>query len=146
VNLLRVIGSLFFLAVMGWGTYATFYSEQMSSADLSLIPNLVSPELSNSTVLVLGFIPVALGLLQIYLKLAKVLHRNSSPISDLNGDLPEDNLGLSHLDENYMEKYAANFRAEQAAKANGTSTSSPHQSPTALAHTTGSATTFGRRK
>jgi hypothetical protein len=146
VNLVRVIGSLFFLAVMGWGAYATFYSKQMSSADPSLMENLVSPDLSNTTVLVLGFIPVALGLLQIYLKLAKALHGNSSPISNRDRDLPEESPGLSHLDENYMEKYAANFRAEQATKANGTSASSPHQSPTASAHTTGSATSFGRRK
>jgi len=146
VNLVRVVGSIFFMAVMGWGAYATFYGQQMSSADPSLIENLVSPDLSNTTVLMLGFVPVALGLLQIYLKLTKALHGNRSPISNPNADLPEDNPGLSHLDENYMENYAANFRAEQAAKANGTSAGSTHQSPTASAHTTGSATSFGRRK
>ena len=146
MNLLRVIGSLFFVAVMGWGAFTMLSGEQISSPDMSQTPVLESPLLSNSTMLVLGIIPAAFVILQIYLKLGKALRRNTRPISNLNSDLPEDNPGLSHLDENYMEKYAANFRSEQAAKANAASAGPPHQSPTAWAHTTGSTTGFGRRK
>ena len=146
VNLVRVIGTLFFLATMGWGAYATLYGEQMSGRGFPNMPILESPELSNSTMLMLGFVPVALVILQIYAKVASGLGKSRPPISNINSDLPDDKPGLSHLDENYMEKYAANFRSEQAAQANLANASSPHQSPATWPSGTASSTGFGRRK
>ena len=85
-------------------------------------------------------------ILQVYLKAAKALSKNQPVNSNRNIDTPEDQPGLSHLDENYMEKYAAKFRAELAAQANSANASPAHQSPTETPNSAGLSTGFGRCK
>lgn len=146
MNLVKGIGSLIFLVIMAWGAFTSLSDDQISGLTSPNMPISESLGLSNSTMLILGLVPAAFVILQIYLKVGKLLRKHRSAISNLNNDTPDDKPGLSHLDEDYMEKYAANFRAEQAAQVNRGNASPPPQSPAAWPQNTGPSTGFGRRK
>ena len=133
----QLLGFVFFLAIMGWGAWATLYDKQMHGESTGNLPEVGSPVLPTEVIAALPYVALAILALCIVAALltkSKPAGQTPSPRRRAS-DFDEDDPDRPKIDDAIIAAAAARYHAEQSAISS--------QTP---APQNNGPVTFGRRK